>query len=84
MMKSGHNLSKATKVQADIIAKIVNENLYATPNEAAYEFIEEDILNNPIIFLPNEDLLNAELILPLSSQGQQLYDEIWERFTTAP
>jgi spermidine/putrescine transport system substrate-binding protein len=83
-MKSGQNLSQATKVQADINAKIVNENLYATPNEAAYEFIEEDILKNPIIFLPNEDLLNAELILPMSSQGQQLYDEIWKRFTTAP
>ena len=71
-------------MQADINAKIVNENLYATPNEAAYEFIEEDILDNPIIFPPNEDLLNAELILPLTPKGQQLYDEIWERFTAAP
>lgn len=71
-------------MRADINAKIVNENLYATPNEAAYEFIETDILNNRIIFPKNEDLHNAELILPLSPQGQQLYDEIWERFTTAP
>ncbi|MCK7519408.1 MAG: hypothetical protein MZV64_17595 [Ignavibacteriales bacterium] len=41
--------------------------MYATPNEAAYPFIEPDILNNPIIFPPNEDLVNAELILPLYS-----------------
>ena len=65
-------------MRADINAKIVNENLYATSNDAAYPFIEENILNNPIIFPPNEDLVNAELILPLSPQGQRLYDEIWD------
>jgi spermidine/putrescine transport system substrate-binding protein len=71
-------------MRADINAKIANLNLYATPNEAAYPLIEPDILNNPLIFPLNADLVNAELILPLSPQGQQLYDEIWERFTTAP
>jgi len=71
-------------MRADINAKIVNENLYATPNEAAYPFIEADIMNNAVIFPSNEDLLNAELILPLSPEGQRLYDEIWERFSTAP
>jgi spermidine/putrescine transport system substrate-binding protein len=71
-------------MRADINAKIANENLYATPNEAAYPFIEPDVLNNPLIFPPNEDLVNAELILPLTPKGQQLYDEIWERFTAAP
>lgn len=30
-----------------------------------------------------EDLANAELILPLSPQGQKLYDDIWKRFTDA-
>lgn len=71
-------------MRADINAKIVNENLYATPNEAAYPLIESDILNNAVIFPSNEDLVNAELILPLSTQSQQLYDEIWKRFTGAP
>jgi spermidine/putrescine transport system substrate-binding protein len=71
-------------MRAEISAKITNENLWSTPNEAALPFIEPDILNNPLVFPSNEDLVNAELILPLSSKGQQLYDEIWERFTTAP
>jgi spermidine/putrescine transport system substrate-binding protein len=71
-------------MRADINAKIANLNQYATPNEAAYPLIEPEILNNPLIFPPNADLVNAELILPLSPQGQQLYDKIWERFTTAP
>lgn len=67
-----------------INAQIANGNQYATPNEAAYAFIEPGILNNPVIFPRNEDLANAELILPLTQTGQQLYDEIWERFTKAP
>jgi len=71
-------------MRADINAIVVNENIFPTPNEAAYEFIDPEILKNPLIYPPNEDLVNAELILPLSTQGQQLYDEIWERFSTAP
>ena len=71
-------------MRADINAIVVNENIFPTPNEAAYEFIDPEILKNPLIYPPNEDLVNGELILPLSTQAQQLYDEIWERFSTAP
>jgi len=71
-------------MRPEINAMIVNENLYATPNEAAYPFIEPDILNNPVIFPANQDLVNAEPILPLTSRGQELYDSIWERFEGAP
>jgi spermidine/putrescine transport system substrate-binding protein len=61
-------------MRPDINALIVNENHYATPNEAAHPFIEPDILNNRVIFPSNEDLANAELILPLSPPGQKLYE----------
>ncbi|MBK8419897.1 spermidine/putrescine ABC transporter substrate-binding protein [Candidatus Villigracilis saccharophilus] len=71
-------------MRAEINATVVNENIFPTPNEAAYEFIDPEILNNPLIYPPNEDLVNAELILPLSPEGQRLYDEIWEQFSTAP
>jgi spermidine/putrescine transport system substrate-binding protein len=71
-------------MRPEVNAMIVNENLYATPNEAAYPFIEPEILNNPVIFPAQQDLVNAELILPLTPQGQELYDSIWERFLAAP
>ena len=71
-------------MRADINAKIINENMYATPNEAAYPYIEPDLFNNPLIFPSNEDIAESELILPLSAEGRQLYDGIWEQFTTAP
>ena len=71
-------------LRADINAQVVNENLFATPNEAALPLIKTEILSNPVIFPANSDLANAELLLPLSPQGQQLYDQIWQRFNTTP
>jgi spermidine/putrescine transport system substrate-binding protein len=71
-------------MRAEINATVVNENIFPTPNEAANEFIDPEILKNPLIYPPNDNLVNAELILPLSPQGQQLFDEIWDRFSTAP
>jgi spermidine/putrescine transport system substrate-binding protein len=69
-------------MRPDINAMIANENRYATPNEAALPLIEPEIRNNPVVFPPNEDLINAELILPLSVEVQILYDQIWEEFTS--
>lgn len=71
-------------LRANINAQVVNENLFATPNEAALPLIKTEILSNPVIFPANSDLANAELLLPLSPQGQQLYGQIWQRFNTTP
>ena len=71
-------------MRPDINAMIANENQYATTNEAALELIAPEVLHNPVIFPPNSDLEHAELILPLSAEGQRLYDRIWERFSAAP
>lgn len=71
-------------LRANINAMVANENLYATPNEAALPYIEPEILNNPVIFPSSRELTNAELILPLSPAGQELYDKIWEQFVSSP
>jgi spermidine/putrescine transport system substrate-binding protein len=71
-------------LRADINAMIANENLYATPNEAALPLIKPEVLNNPFIFPPARALVKAELILPLSPEGQELYDSIWEQFLLSP
>jgi spermidine/putrescine transport system substrate-binding protein len=70
-------------LRPDIAAQIVNQNYYATPNEAAFPLIAPEILGDPVIFPANEDLQNAEIILPLSPEGQQRYDDIWTRFLAA-
>ncbi len=70
-------------LRPEINAQIANENSYATPNEAARPFIKPEILNDPVIFPPDRDIQNAELILPLSQAGQNLYDDVWGRFMAA-
>lgn len=71
-------------MRPQISADIANQNYYATPNEAAQSFIDPEILSDPVIFPPAEVLRNAEIILPLSPQGQKMYDQIWARFLAAP
>jgi len=70
-------------LRPEISAQIVNTNHFPMPNDAAVEWIEPDILQDPVIFPPTSLLKNAELILPLSQRGQQAYDDIWARFVAA-
>jgi len=52
-------------------------------NEAAYPFIDPEILNDPVVHPTNEQMKNAQLLLPLSPEGDKLYAKVWERFLTA-
>lgn len=70
-------------LRPEINAQIVNEYNYATANEAAYPFINPDIRNNPIVFPPIEDIEKGEWYLPLSPDGQKLYEQVWQRFMSA-
>jgi spermidine/putrescine transport system substrate-binding protein len=71
-------------LRPEISAQIANENHYATPNEAAMPLIDPDVLNDPVIFPPPESLQTMQIIMPLSPQGQALYDQLWEQFLAAP
>jgi spermidine/putrescine transport system substrate-binding protein len=70
-------------LRPEVSATIVNEKYYASANDAARTFIPDDILSDPSIYPNNDILQNAEIILPLSPSGQQLYDEIWQKFMDA-
>jgi spermidine/putrescine transport system substrate-binding protein len=70
-------------LRPEISAQITNENYYATPNEAAYPFIDPEIRNDPVIFPPNKALTRAEVYLPLSQAGENRYREIWQSFLAA-
>jgi spermidine/putrescine transport system substrate-binding protein len=70
-------------LRADIAAQIVNETYYWLPNDAALPLVKEEIRTNPAIF-PSSDLLkNAEIVLPLSPEGEALHAAAWERFLAA-
>ena len=70
-------------LRPEISAEIVNQKYYASANDAAQSFIDSLILNDATIFPGDNILRNAEIILPLSIEGQQLYDHIWKRFLDA-
>jgi spermidine/putrescine-binding protein len=54
-------------------------NRYATPNDAAKEFIDEAILNDPTIFVP--DVSGLEGAADVSSDPLRV--EIWEEFVSS-
>ena len=70
-------------LRPEITARIVNENYYPMANDAATPYIDPEILNDPVVYPTNAELQNAEILLPLSAEGEKLYAEIWERFMAA-
>lgn len=57
-------------------AVITNFTYYASPNEAAKEFISEEILNDPGIFPPQEAIDKLEWAEPLG-ETIFVYDQLW-------
>jgi spermidine/putrescine transport system substrate-binding protein len=57
-------------------ATLTNYTYYASPNEAAKEFISEEIINDPGIYPPQEVLDKLEWIEPLG-ESVFLYDQMW-------
>jgi len=70
-------------LRPEIAGQVVNVDFYAMPNDAAAPHIDPAILKDPVIYPTNQQLKNAEILLPLSAEGQKLHDEIWERFLKA-
>ncbi|MGD8793972.1 MAG: spermidine/putrescine ABC transporter substrate-binding protein [Anaerolineae bacterium] len=64
-------------------AQIINETYYWLPNDAALPLVDEELRNNEAIFPSDEALQNAEILLPLSPEGEALHQEIWQRFLEA-
>jgi spermidine/putrescine transport system substrate-binding protein len=70
-------------LRPEISAQIVNEKNYPTANEAALPLVNPEVRNDPVIFPPAEELRRAHFYLPLSPAGEALYQQAWERFSTA-
>lgn len=62
----------------EIQAEETNFNLYATPNDAAKEFVDPAILENPAIFPPDDVIASLEGAEDTSGNPQRI--DIWEEF----
>lgn len=67
-------------LRPEVAGQIVNESYYAMPHDGARPFIRPEILGDPLVYPPNEQLREAELTLPLGPQGDELLKTIWQRF----
>ncbi len=67
-------------LRPDISAKITNHNSYATPNTPALSLVDPHLLSERAIFPTNEDLENAEIILPYSAEIQSLLVQLWQEW----
>ncbi len=63
-------------MEAEVAAAITNFTFYPSPNEAAREFIDPAILNNPGIYPPDEVRANLQWLEDLGD-AVFIYDEIW-------
>lgn len=70
-------------LQPEVAAQIINETYYWLPNDAALPLVDPSIRSNSAIFPDAASLKGAEIIMPLSPQGEALYADIWEQFLTA-
>ena len=70
-------------LRPEISAEIVNQKYYASSNEAARSFVHSEILQNVAIYPTDDMLMKAEILQPLTPEGQQLYDRIWQKFLDA-
>ncbi|MEZ4611460.1 MAG: hypothetical protein R2838_14695 [Caldilineaceae bacterium] len=60
----------------EIGAQLTNWNFYGSPNAAAEPFIDEEVLNDPGIYPPEETLNKLEFLADLG-EGTLLWDRIW-------
>ena len=76
-------LSQALGFPPEIAAQVINETYYWLPNDAALPLVDPEIRDNTAIFPTSEMLRNAEILLPLSPEGEALHQRAWERFLAA-
>jgi spermidine/putrescine transport system substrate-binding protein len=70
-------------LRPDIAGNYANQMYYAVSVEAADEFIDPAIRGDPAVYPTNEQLDNAELLMPLPADVSALYADVWQRFMAA-
>lgn len=50
-----------------------------TPNVAAQELIDEDIVNNPSVFPDEKTIENCEVYNYLGEEAENTYYELWKK-----
>ncbi len=67
-------------LDAKVGADLTNYIAYASPNQASIEsgFIDEEILNDPSVFPPEDQLENLFAIIDVGAEAEELYNNAWD------
>ena len=66
-------------LRADVAARNFDYITYPTPNKAAEEYIDEEILNDPAVFPDDELVATYEMYMYLGEEAEDLYYELWKK-----
>ncbi|MGB3613976.1 MAG: extracellular solute-binding protein, partial [Elainellaceae cyanobacterium] len=66
----------------EIAAKAVESLYFATPNQAAYDLLSDELKDNKDLFPPEEILAKCEGIAPVGD-ATELYERYWTEITSA-
>lgn len=64
--------------EPEVQAAIVEYVYYASPSEAAKEYIPAEILENPAVYPSDEALANSEFMTPYTGEALNIREQIWE------
>jgi spermidine/putrescine transport system substrate-binding protein len=70
-------------LRPEITAQIIHKGRYAMPNDGAIPLVDPEMRGDPVIYPSNEQMRRAQLMLPLSPEGESLYQAVWDRFLAA-
>ncbi|MDO4548967.1 MAG: spermidine/putrescine ABC transporter substrate-binding protein [Clostridia bacterium] len=66
-------------MRPDVAAHCSMQQMYICCNEAAAEYVSEDFLNNPVVYIPDEILGEAEFIEDIG-EYESIYSDIYTQF----
>jgi len=69
-------------LEPEMAAMLTEFNWYASPNAAAEEFIDPDILEDPTVYPPDEVLANLQTIRPVG-EFESVYQRMWDEVKSA-
>lgn len=64
-------------LEPEVAGTITNYVYYSSPNSAANEFIDEELLNDPSIYPPAEVQEKLVWLTEVNEEALPLYDELW-------
>jgi spermidine/putrescine transport system substrate-binding protein len=70
-------------LRPEIGARLSQRNFYASPNEAAEAHLDQEFLNNPIIYPPAEVISKLQYLLALG-ETEATYLRLWNEIKAAP